>query len=200
MFNIDFTYLIQSLIPVILRKPKEIAWVSLILSYVKKLYNEFVAFKNEKLYDINFTGQTMYLEKKLNDTFSVTGIFISDGKYYLPLYLFNDGEDFLPVYTGNNFISERLYNVGEWVVYIGYWYEYTGNGNGLNPELDPNARIDEKIAIFQGNDTEDGYELDFYVNVPEAVFDAFSEDEILKLKKIIDYYKLVEMRYEIKTY
>lgn len=101
MFNIDFIYLIQLLLPVYLRKPKQIAWLRLILSFIERIYNEFIQFKAVKLYDINFTGQLMYLEKKLQDTFNCSGIYISDGIVLFPFYLSNKAVGNLPVYFAN---------------------------------------------------------------------------------------------------
>jgi hypothetical protein len=200
MFNIDFDNLIQFLMPTNWRKPKFFSWLKLILSHLNRLYSEFLAFRTQKLYDINFTGQVMYLEKLLNDTFSVTGIYIASIEYHPKIYLHNKGEDFAPVYMGNLWQSSYIHNEGDWVIYNNYWYEYTGAGNGTNPASDPNATQRDKIETFIGNNDEDVYNYDFVVRVPFAVYSNFSDDDILKLKKTIEYYKLAEMRYNINTY
>ena len=200
MFNINFDNLIQLLSPSSWRKLKFVSWLKLILSHLRKIYNEFVTFRAQKLYDINFTGQIMYLEKKLNDTFEVSGIYIANIKHFPKLYLQNKGEDFLPVYMGNTWKSGYVHSQGDWVVYNNFWYEYNGQGNGGLPSTDANAIRREEIQTFIGNAVEDIYQNDFVVYVPIDVYNGFSEDDILKLKKTIEYYKLAEMRYNIKTY
>ncbi len=101
MFNINFNYVIQIILPVYLRLEKQIAWLKVITFYLRKIYEEFVVFRTLKLYNINFTGQVMYLEKKLQDTFNCPLLSISDGVVVLPFYLFNKSERKLPVYFYN---------------------------------------------------------------------------------------------------
>jgi hypothetical protein len=78
------------------------------LSYIEKIYGQFLVFKDYRLYDINFTGQTMYLQKKLRDTFACQGILIEDGQMFLPVYLHNQSEQQLPLYLFNEFENETI--------------------------------------------------------------------------------------------
>ena len=121
MFNINFTYLINLLLPPNLRKPKQVAWLSVLLSYLQKIYESFVQFKIDKLYEINFTGQVMYLEKKLQTFFNNSGIVIDDGYFVNNLYLYNSAEIALPVFFSNQieeldeqFYINYLYNNSEY--------------------------------------------------------------------------------------
>jgi hypothetical protein len=200
MFNIDFRALIQLLLPVGWRKPKHIVWLSLILSAIKGIYNEFLAFRTSKLYDINFTGQVIYIEKKLNDLFATTGIYIADVTFYPKLYLNNKIEDFLPIYFGNKWNTGEVCISGDWIIYNNFWFNYIGTGNGDIPSGDPVAIIGHEIETYINDKYDASNTSDFTVNVPIAVYNNFTEDDILKLKKIIEYYKLAEMRYTIKTY
>ncbi|OQY01375.1 MAG: hypothetical protein B6I20_07785 [Bacteroidetes bacterium 4572_117] len=200
MFDIDFTALIRMLLPVKLRQPRQISWLGLVLSHLNKVYIEFKNLKSAKLYDINFTGQTIYLNKKLGDMFNCPGIYVESGGYYSPLYLHNKGEDFLSVYLGNVWQSGLSYVSGDFVIYDNYWYGYTGAGNGSNPSADPNAAMGDQIDTFVENSGAAGSGFDFTVNIPETCFVNLSEHDILSLKKTIGYYKLAEMRYEIKTF
>jgi len=116
MFNINFKYLINLLIPPVLRTEKQIAWLEVITYYLKIIYENFILFRINKLYDINFTGQTMYLEKKLQDIFKIPDLYISDGFFVEDTYLSNIHEGNLPVYISN--ISENeetiiFYNISE---------------------------------------------------------------------------------------
>lgn len=200
MFNIDFDNLITFLLPGSWRKPKFIAWLKLIISQIKAIYDEFYAFRIQMLYIINFTGQIIYLEKKLNDTFDCEGIYIENLQYSKKIFLFNKGENFLPVYTGNLFVEGIYYSSGNWVIYENNWYSYFGLGNGGTPNLDPNASYRGEIETMIGSADSDFYFFDFTVFVPLDVYNSMNSDERNKLKKIIEYYKLVEMRYIIQTY
>ncbi len=176
-----------------------IAWLRLILSHVQKIYNEFLLFRKRKLHDINFTGQTHYLEKKLNETMQCEGIYIDDIVYIPRLYLFNKRENFLPVFFGNNWSPDVNYKKGDEIVYENYWYKYLEDGGNTTPDLDPNTEKGERIPMILGIN-ESYYSNDFIVYVPEAVYNNFSDTDILKLKETVNYYKLAEMRYMIKTY
>ncbi len=199
MFNINFYNLINFLIPTALRRSKMIAWLQLILSYIYKIYNEFLDFRAKKLYDINFTGQTHYLEKKLNEVMQCEGIYIDDIFYVPRVYLFNKRENFLPVYFGNVWKAGVNYKQGDAIVYENYWYEYSGAGSGVTPDKDINAKKGERIPMLLGI-SELYYANDFIVYVPEDVFNGFSETDILRLKETVNYYKLAEMRFFIDTY
>jgi len=101
MFSINFIYTVWNLLPVSLRKPKLAAFLRLCLSYVEKIYLSFVEYRAAKSYMLNFTGQVMYLEQYLRDSFLIPGISISDGNVKDLFYLFNESEGFLPVYINN---------------------------------------------------------------------------------------------------
>lgn len=176
-----------------------VAWLQLILSHIKKNYINFLNYRKQKLYDINFTGQTHYLEKKLNETFSCQGIYIDDIVYIPRLYLHNKRENFLPVFFGNKWQADVNYKNGDEIVYENYWYKYIGDSNNVTPDLDTNAEKGERIPMILGIN-ELYYSNDFIVYVPEAVYNKFSDTDIVKLKEVVNYYKLAEMRYMIKTY
>lgn len=96
MFNINFTYLIMNLIPPILRRTKQVAWLQVITSYLLIIYNAYIVYRNQTVQYQNFTGQVIYLEKRLNDYFDTFGIFISDGEILEQNYIYNFVEDALP--------------------------------------------------------------------------------------------------------
>ena len=87
MFNVLFSYLTKILVPTRLRQLRMLSWMNLVVSYIKTIYDEYVVFRTEKLYLINFTGQTMYLQKYLQDEFEEGGIYISDGVMVLRLFV-----------------------------------------------------------------------------------------------------------------
>ncbi len=105
MFNVNWTYLLEILIPPILRKPKLRAWLKLVTSQISKIYDDFVIERTWWKYNINFTGQLCYLEKKLQETFNCNEIKILDGELIQTSYLSFQSEPYLPVYA--TFISEN---------------------------------------------------------------------------------------------
>jgi hypothetical protein len=161
MFQINFTYLINLLLPPFLRKDRHKAWIKLILSNIYKLYIEFMSFKTLKLYDINFNGQTMYLEKKLQDTFGIPGLYISDGLLLNEVYFSNKDEDNIPLYFPN--IAEETDT--------NYFYN-----------------IDEYT-----------FDAFFIINIPSINYILLTSDDLAKMRKIIEYYKLIDKTYIIKS-
>jgi len=162
MFNIDFIFVIRNLLPPSLRKPKLISWLRLITSNLYSVYLQFVEYRAKMLYDINFTGQLMYLEKKLQEVFLIPGIIISDGELIELVYLSNQMEGFLPVYLNNNMED--------------------------NPQM-------YLVNILEVTDN-----ADFIVNVPSLALAGLTTDEILKMKKIINYYLLLGKSYKIQSH
>ena len=200
MFNIIYTYLIAILTPTRLRQPKLLSFLRLIMSYINSIYEEYVEYRSLKLYLINFTGQTMYLEKLLQDEFNCAGIYISDGYLALPLYLFNVDESYLPVYAGNYYIEGTVYQSGDDIIYNNYWYHYNSTGNGGSPDADHAAEKGDVIETFFINISETTSANDFIVNIPTSCYNSMTEDDINKMHSIINYYKLVNKTYTLKTY
>ena len=105
-FDIDYDSLVQQLLPVRLRQSVMIAWLKALVSPVKWLYNLFKAKRKSNLYLLAHDGQVCYLEAALNDAFDpiTRGIYITDGPFKDPLYLYLDTE-VKPVWLG--LISEE---------------------------------------------------------------------------------------------
>jgi hypothetical protein len=61
--------LIKSLLPSILRRPKMMAWLQALLSPVLITYAYFVQHVKASATELSYNGQTMLLEKALNDRF-----------------------------------------------------------------------------------------------------------------------------------
>ncbi len=200
MFDVLFSYLRDILTPTRLRQAKMLAWLSLITSELSKIYDKYVLFRKLKLYEINFTGQVMYLQKKLRDTFNCQEIVIDDGLLTLPFYLSNKIENNLPVYAGNNFTIGTNYPVGTWLVFDGFWYEYTGMGDGTVPSSDNSAKKRGKYELYLSNQTEITNQNDFIVKVPQVCYNNMTTDDFHKMRTIIEYYKLVNKQYKIIPY
>ncbi len=164
MFNINFTYLINLLLPPVLRTEKQTAWLEVITYFLKVIYENFMSFRINKLYDINFTGQVMYLEKKLQTVFNNNGIYIADALFLEDIYFTNIQEGEFPVYISN--IAEN----------------------------------EETVYLHNISELSVGVDVDFYVYVPYVLYSSMDIYDFAKMNKIINYYKLVDKQYLIKSY
>ncbi len=200
MFNVLFSYLIRILEPTRLRKPRITAYLKVLISDIEKTYDKYISYRTLKLYDVNFTGQVMYLQKKLRDTFGCQGIIIEDGTLTLPFYLSNKEELNLPVYAGNYFKDGHSYVTGEWVVYLGYWYEYISNAHDAPPDIDSSAQQRGKYEFYISNKSEISSQNDFIIKVPSACYNIMTDNDFLKMREIIEYYKLAQKIYTIISY
>lgn len=101
MFNINFKYLIAILTPPILRNVKFLQWMNIILSSIRNIYLDFLDMRVNWLYDINFTAQIMYLEKKLQAELNTSLISITDGYMVSLIYLQNEASNEQPLFIYN---------------------------------------------------------------------------------------------------
>jgi hypothetical protein len=103
MFNLDYNKLLLQLIPSFLRKPRMVGWLQSLIYPVKELFEIFIAYRTEKLYELSHNGQVFSMENVLNDRFDndERRIYISDGLTKDRLYAYTRDEDkalFLPKY------------------------------------------------------------------------------------------------------
>jgi len=91
----DFTKLVTYLLPSFLRTDKHIGWLKSLCTPTNTKHTEFVTFTEEKLYEQNFTGQVISLERLLNDQFDDTlrRIYITDGNRE-EVFIFNGSGGF----------------------------------------------------------------------------------------------------------
>lgn len=92
----DFTKLVTYLLPSFLRKDRLIGWLKALCAPSDTLHTQFITFVSDKIYEQNFTGQVISLERLLNDQFdsSLRRIYITDGNRE-EIFIFNgDGTGF----------------------------------------------------------------------------------------------------------
>jgi len=211
MFNIDFNYIIEVLIPTRLRKLKFRKWLKLVLSGIEKIYTEYIGFSSEKIFYIQFNSQLQYIEKILKLKFN-EGIYITDGNFIKPFYLHNKEEVFPQVYLGNLFQTGTIYNAGEEVVFNNYYYRYSATGNGTNPDIDTASERTYKIESFIANKEEfETDTVDFYVNIPSSYVIPLLTYDIINntglyattlenIRTICNYYKFLQKKYILRFY
>jgi len=121
MFNIDFNNIIQLLLPPFLRKIKIIEWLKALVKPLIDLYAIFFQYRTDTLYSLSFTGQVIYLEKLLNDTYNngSPGIYITDGSFILKTYLYHKSEGGAKTYLfhkSENAAKTYLFHKSEYTI------------------------------------------------------------------------------------
>lgn len=125
MFSVNFKNIVNQNLPPKTGADTPItkAWLYSLIQPIIELYAIFSSYRIQALYTLSFTGQVIYLEKLLNDTFNNGGteILIADGILKIAPFLFNTAEDADPFYVFNTAETNEenlyLYNTAE----------YTGN-------------------------------------------------------------------------
>jgi hypothetical protein len=81
--------------PVRLRREIHWAWLKALIAPTKWLYNIFKTNRTRNLYILAHNSQVCFLEAVLNDTFDPVGrgIYISDGPFFDPDFIYRDDED-----------------------------------------------------------------------------------------------------------
>ncbi len=97
MFNIAFDQLIYNLLPHFLRKERMLAWLLAVMKPVVLLYDRFLVYRTDKLYEARISAQVNSLEYMLNDAYYGDGngrtIYITDNEDYSEdIYLYNSSE------------------------------------------------------------------------------------------------------------
>lgn len=128
-YGINIYNYAKQAIPFFLRKEPLGSWVKALLAPVQSLNDTFDITAQDAKYQASFTGQVMYLEHLLNDSYDKNQrrIVIEDGNsLVLPPFLFNKIEQ-EPLYVFNKSeVSDKLYlynkveyaNPVDFIVYI----------------------------------------------------------------------------------
>ena len=70
MFNIIWSYIVSWVLPWYLNLADHNDWMLSAIKPIRDLYDQFIAYKDERFYELAITGQVMELEKLLNDKFN----------------------------------------------------------------------------------------------------------------------------------
>ncbi|GGG33513.1 hypothetical protein [Hymenobacter glacieicola] len=68
-FRLNFPALVRGLVPSLLRKPRTLAWLEVLTSPIETIYQDFLNYQADVLRQLSYNGQTIMMEKALNDTF-----------------------------------------------------------------------------------------------------------------------------------
>jgi hypothetical protein len=99
MFNVDFSKLINWMLPTFRRNPVDFSWVSVLCSPVVQLYNEFMAKRAADLYELAHDSRVFSMQAVFNDRFdnATRRIYVTDGFTKDRLYVFTPTEN-KPIY------------------------------------------------------------------------------------------------------
>ncbi len=105
IYRINWARLAAQCLPIDLRKVSMLRFIIALLEPIKTVYFVFLQLRKDQLYEAEINGQTINLERVLNDKFDAVErrIYITDGEYYTPPTYYDDWKN-LPVNyyeTGN---------------------------------------------------------------------------------------------------
>jgi hypothetical protein len=199
MFNIDWFILRLISTPVNKRQPLRATWLDVLLSQVKALHSEFYTLITGKLYELQFTGQIIYLEHVLNDTFDndLRGIWIDNtADNSARIFLWNKVEVQPNKYLFNKWNAVDSYVTNDHMTYQFKVYKALSNNSNVAPAANPLVwqYVMDAPLLFNREDYA-LYNTSFIVMVPVAlVFDTN------RMKALINKYKLAGKSYTIQTY
>jgi hypothetical protein len=111
-YRLDLPRLVWLLLPVLLRKPRLLAWLNVLTSPVEYLYRQFLDYRLDTLRELSYNGQTALLEAALNDKLDPTlrRIVIRNSTNFLEaLYINFKREAQPPTYASSKAEGRPLY-------------------------------------------------------------------------------------------
>lgn len=196
MFSIVWNTLVTVFLPIWWRKTIHIAWLNLLVSQVKAMHTDFLNYRTDILYKINYNGQICYLQKALNDKFDpLNGIYIDNVADITPPYIYRHAELKQTLYIHKRWKSTITYVFGNFVLHDNIIWQSSGtNLNSMPSKTNPDWMKYRDVTYIKRR-SEYATAYDFIVYVPSAlVFD------INQMKALINYYKIASKRYTILTY
>jgi hypothetical protein len=120
-YRVQPAVLITSLLPALLRKPKMLAWLTALHQPLQATYLAFSEHVARSATELSYNGQTMLLEKALNDRFDLA---------FRRIRIINSDTELSPIYL--NYVSELqdmpvtfytsedmpLLRVNNWIEYV----------------------------------------------------------------------------------
>jgi hypothetical protein len=109
MINIDYNILIKNILPISLRKAKLEAFIKCLIAPLKFLYLNYKDYRISVNKRVEYTGQVIYLEKLLRDSYNEQGISIIDNSNIEYSYLANKLESNKRAVIYNKLENETKY-------------------------------------------------------------------------------------------
>ncbi|MEO8236405.1 MAG: hypothetical protein ABI549_13390 [Flavobacterium sp.] len=107
-YNVDYNKLGVLLLPTFLRKPKTIAFVTVLIEPIKDLHYTWLQKRDFDWYRLKHNGQLCKLRKVLNDNLdpSLRRIYIDEGTAFPREYIYTQAEN-KPKYLGTFYIKSQ---------------------------------------------------------------------------------------------
>lgn len=191
MFNADWYQFILQNVPPPLRKSRRIAWLQVLIAPVAKAMDSMRAFRQIKLYELNHTGQVIYLEKVLNDAFDnqQRRIYITDGDFRNRIYINERGRH----YTHFRFTQGSTFMQNESAQ--SNFKAYTSLID-FNIDEPPNSGweyLRECLRVKRRNQYVRG--IGFIINVPASL--QYNSN---RFSATVNFYKVAARAWKIKTF
>lgn len=195
MYNINWLVFVRVLLASAVRKVNAISLGDVLVSQVKVLHDAFLLYRDETIYKLRFNGQTIYLEKRLNDKWDniQRGIYIET--VYKPVVVrYNKVELKQKRARANKWNVAKPYIQSEYVAYGPYiWYCLTPN-TGQVPNT-PGYWLIAHPRPVRYNKSDLLFAYDFIVWVPSnVVFDLY------EMTALVNFYRIAGKRFIIKIY
>jgi hypothetical protein len=195
--NVSWYNLVQRLLPKWWRQPRMLAWLTVCISQVQQLHGAFLSFRTITLYDMRLNGQTIYLEKGLNDRFDddERRIYIETVEDPSQFYLYRIVEGAPQLFIYRRWASTQFYYVDAYAMYDGkVWQALTAHSN-ITPVEGSDWTFVKDYDTYIRRKGESLQPYDFIVWVPVAlVFDTY------ELQALVNRYKQAGKRYSIQTF
>ncbi|MBS1944778.1 MAG: hypothetical protein JST98_06140 [Bacteroidetes bacterium] len=196
LVTVDWLKLVQLTMPQWWRRKRFVTWLIVLISQVRVLHSTFLAYRKASLYSLRISGQTIYLEKALNDRFAFPsgGIWIENMLDTPKYYLYNKVEVKPPPFWYNKWSSTGDYRLNERVVNGTAVYRALQDHPVGEPMASPHWGVSsDRTVLTNRGEATPGWS--FIIHVPAAV--VFDEAE---MRAMVDTYKLAGKTYTIQTY
>jgi len=196
MYNINFARFGKNLTPWFLRSPRNKQWIGVITWGASIANDSLKSFRTLKDYELQFTGQRLYLEKWLNDKFDPVnqGFEIENIQLTQNPFVFNKIEG-RETYTANKFNPATAYVVGDRVTSVGIVYRATSGSTGNTPASNPAFWTVVRDQLHLYNKTEIGNGVVFQVIVPLSI--TLTDQVRNNIKIQVDKFVIAGHEYEI---
>jgi hypothetical protein len=121
-YRVDFPRLVVLLLPALLRRPRQVAWLQWLTTPIRSLYDRFVPYEADVRRELSYDSRVLLFEKALNDRFDPAA---------RRIYITNSDVELEPVYV--NFMTEGQTNPvahfqdeGAPPLYLYRWVEFSG--------------------------------------------------------------------------
>ncbi|HMQ77105.1 MAG TPA: hypothetical protein PKE21_13890 [Flavobacteriales bacterium] len=174
-----------------------VTWLRVLVSPVADLHATMVELRSRTLYAMQITGQTIYLEKALNDRFDPLNrdIYIENLADLTQLYIYNKVELRPAPYLYNKWSQDQAYLVGQFAVYGQSVWRCSAVHSNQVPVLGSPFWTFHSERFILINKLESLQAVDFIVWVPVLLpFD------VPEMRALINRYKAAGKRYKIMTY